>query len=395
MAVSASIDPAVELSPEGARLLEAARGLRRRIDANAREAGDAPVPSDTVSALAEADLWGVMTPRELGGSELPLPDLLEVFAELARADASAGWCHMAAASTIAYFGVYCPDAFVDKLFASGVPLAAGQFAPNGTGKPVDGGWRLSGSYQFGSGIDFADWVGAGFLTETPEGSDAPPEYRFALMPKSEVELRGNWDVLGLTSTASLDYGVDDVLVPEEATFLFAAPTRRRGSLLYELGVIALTASGHAGWAMGVARRALDELKAISRTKIRMGAGSFLKDDPRFLDALGTLESRRRAAEGWVHESFARLQEHVLAEGAIDLVLNNAVRQATVFVTREAADIVREAYLLAGTSALRKGGLERSFRDIHAGSQHFFASPASTLDFARDLMDGCAEDPLDA
>ena len=71
------------------------------------------------------------------------------------------------------------------------------------------------------------------------------------------------------------------------------------------------------------------------------------------------------------------------------------RQATVHVTQEAADIVRQAYLLAGTSALREGPLQRCFRDIHAGSQHFFASPASTLDFARDLMAAAPESALDA
>jgi alkylation response protein AidB-like acyl-CoA dehydrogenase len=64
---------------------------------------------------------------------------------------------------------------------------------------------------------------------------------------------------------------------------------------------------------------------------------------------------------------------------------NLVRQATVHVTQEGAAVTRDAYLLAGTTALRDGPLQRCFRDIHAGSQHFFASPASTLDMARDLL----------
>jgi hypothetical protein len=72
-----------------------------------------------------------------------------------------------------------------------------------------------------------------------------------------------------------------------------------------------------------------------------------------------------------------------------------VRQATVHVTQEGADIVRQAYLLAGTTALRDGPLQRCFRDIHAGSQHFFASPASTLDYARDRMAAAPESALDA
>jgi alkylation response protein AidB-like acyl-CoA dehydrogenase len=376
-------------------LLAAARELRSTIDANAVKAAGSPVPPETVDALRKVGLFGAMTPRELGGAELSLVDAIDVFAEVARADGSAGWCLMAGASAAAYFGAYCESEFVDELFAAGVPLVAGQFAPNGTGVPEDGGYRISGSYQFGSGIHYAEWVGAGFLVHPPEGSDAPARYLFGVVPKNMVELRGNWDVLGLDATASFDYAIQDAWVPEGATFLFAAPTRRRGGPVYELGVIAQTAAGHAGFAMGVTRRALDELAAIARTKVRVGAGSFLKDDERFLHALGTLESRYLSSCAWVRETFEAIERTAVETSRLDPRENNAVRQATVHVTQEGADIVRQAYLLAGTTALRDGPLQRCFRDIHAGSQHFFASPASTLDYARDRMAAAPESALDA
>lgn len=366
-------------------LLAAAHDLYAEIDTNAAQSVGSPVPPATIDALVGAGLFAAMTPRELGGAELPIVDAIEVFAEVARADGSAGWCLMAGASAAAYFAAYCELDFVEKLFADGVPLVAGQFAPNGTGVPEDGGYRLSGSYQFGSGLHYAQWVGAGFLVHPPEGSDTPARYLFGLVPKDQVQLKGNWDVLGLDATASWDYVVQDAFVPEGATFLFAAPTRRRGGPIYELGVIAQTAAGHAGFAMGVTRRALDELMAIARTKVRMGAASFLKDDERFLHALGTLESRYFSACAWVREAFSAIERTVVATGRLDATQNNAVRQATVHVTQEAADIVRQAYLLAGTTALREGPLQRCFRDIHAGSQHFLASPASTLDYARGRM----------
>jgi alkylation response protein AidB-like acyl-CoA dehydrogenase len=376
-------------------LLAAARKLRTTIDANAAKSKDEPVPMETIDALVQAGLFGAMAPRDVGGHELSLLEALDVFAEVARADGSAGWCLMAGASAAAYFGAYCPDAFVKKMFADGTPLVAGQFAPNGTAVREDGGYRLTGNYQFGSGLHYAAWVGAGFLVPPPGGSDAPTLYLFGVMPVEQVELRGNWDVLGLGATASFDYAIRDVFVPEEATFVFAAPTRRRGGRVFELGVIAQTAVGHAGFAIGVTRRALDELAVLAKTKVRMGASAFLKDDERFLHALGTLESRYRSARAWVREVFAALEETVLETGRIDLVENNAARQATVHVTQEGADIVREAYLLAGTTALRAGPLQRAFRDLHAGSQHFFAGPPSTLDFARDLMAAAPDAALDA
>ncbi len=374
--------------------LEAARELRTRIDANAVEAGNEFVPSDTIDAMQSEGLFGVMTPKAVGGAELPISDVLDVYTELARADGSAGWCLMAGASTVAYFGAYNPDSFVDRLFADGIPLCAGQFAPNGTAVRGAGGYTITGNYSFGSGIHYANWVGSGFIVPPEEGSDAPAQYLFALVEKEDVELRGNWKVLGLQSTASLDYNLDAVFVPEDATFLFAAPTRYRGGPIYELGVISLTAIGHAGFAMGVTRRALDELASVAKTKVRMGSADFLKDNERFLHALGALESRYRAACSWVYQAFDELERGAIETEKFDAKTSVQVRQATVFVTQEGADICREAYLLAGTTALRDGALQRCFRDIHAGSQHFFASPVSTLEFGRGLMDEAADFAID-
>ncbi|MBW2291670.1 MAG: hypothetical protein JRG94_05095 [Deltaproteobacteria bacterium] len=376
-------------------MLNLARDLRTAIDAQASRAQGSDLAKETVDLLVSANLFGVMSPKEVGGAELPVNELLDVFAEVARADGSAGWCLMAGASTVAYFGAYAEEPVVGELFADGIPLAAGQFAPNGIGTPDGDGYRINGNYQFGSGMSYADWVGAGFLVLPEEGSDAPARYLFGITPREGVDVKENWDVLGLVNTASYDYVMNDVYVPKQATFLFAAPTRRRGGPIFEVGVIGLTAIGHAGFAIGVVRRALDELRAIAKTKARMGAGVALKDSERFLHSLGTLESRFHSATAWVHRVFAELESDVHATGKVNVKLCNVVRQATVHVTQEGADIVREAYLLAGTTGLRDGALQRCFRDIHAGSQHFFASPASTLDYARELMADTPDAGVDA
>jgi alkylation response protein AidB-like acyl-CoA dehydrogenase len=363
--------------------LDAAHDLFATIDANAAEARGAPVPQATVDALVDAGLHAVATPRDVGGGELNLVDQIDVYAEVARADGSAGWCLMANAVTIGFFGAWAGDGFVERVFEREVPLAAGQFAPNGTAVADDGGYRITGDYQFGSGVRHSAWVGAGTLTEPADGSDA--QMLFVLMPADEVELKGNWDVLGLESTASWDYAVRDVWVPDEATFDFFAPIRRRGGPMFDLGVLCLTAAGHAGFALGVGRRVIDELRALARDKHRMGAAAPLRDSERFLVELGTIESRYRAAAAWVREAFAAVEAPLADRGEVDVELVNLARQATVFVSQECADIAREAYLLAGTTALRDGPLQRGFRDLHAGTQHFFAGTAATVDLGRDLL----------
>jgi indole-3-acetate monooxygenase len=365
--------------------VRAARDLRETIEAGAGDERD--VPDKTVAAMVDAGLPGVLTPREVGGAELDLVDTIDVFAELAYADGSAGWCLMASASVTAFFGAWAADDFARQCFANGVPLAAGQFAPNGTAIADGDGYTLTGNYQFGSGISHAQWVGAGVITEPTDGSD--PAFLLALFPASEATRRGNWNVLGLRATASEDYEVRDVHVPAGATFNFFAPTRHRGGPVYDLGVLGMTAVGHAGFALGVTRRSLDELVAIAASKHRMGAASPLRDSERFLHELGTLEGRYRAARAWVREAFADAQ-HAAENGTLTPGHVNVVRQATVHATQDGADIARHAYLLAGTSALRDGPLQRCFRDLHAGTQHFFASPAAAADLARDVLAAGAE-----
>src|SRR3954453_13145138 len=109
--------------------LDAVRDLRPTIEAGAGD--DAHVADTTMAALVDAQLHGVLTPKDVGGSELPLTDAVDVFAEIAYADGSAGWCLMASASVTSFFGAWSDDAFARECFADGVPLAAGQFAPNG------------------------------------------------------------------------------------------------------------------------------------------------------------------------------------------------------------------------------------------------------------------------
>ena len=167
--------------------LDAARELYDTVDANAAEASTEPVPQTTVDAFVDKGLHAIAAPRAVGGGELSLVDQIDVYAEVARADGSAGWCLMANAVTIAFFGAWAGDGFVEQVFADGVPLAAGQFAPNGVAVADDGGYRVTGDYQFGSGVRHSSWVGAGTLTQPDDGSD--PQILFALTDHLRLPFR--------------------------------------------------------------------------------------------------------------------------------------------------------------------------------------------------------------
>ena len=336
-----------------------------------------------IELIVDRGLSGISVPKAVGGKELPLVDVVDVWLELARADGSIGWVAFAMDTGLAYFGAYLPDEGVADLFADGLPLLAGQFAPNGTATQDGDGWVVDGSYQFGSGLTIANLAGCGFFSTPADGSDAG--YRFGCFPIDQAELQGGWDVLGLQATQSVDYSVRGVRIPDRHTFDFFAPIRHRGSAMHHLGVLPLTAVGHAAWALGVTRRVLDELQtAAGRT--RMGAPSSIGDSDHGLITIARLESQYASGRAWVREVCEQAEAECSASGEfLSVATSNLVRQACVHVNQTGVEIAEAAYRLAGTVALRDGGLQRAFRDLHAGGQHFFASNAASLDWARTLL----------
>lgn len=363
-------------------LLDAAQDLWADLDAEGAtaEADGSPMTDRAMRLCKDAGFYAAMSPREVGGHELDADTCLDLFTELARADGSIGWCVMAGSMAAAYFGSYCPASFTDQMFADGVPIVAGQFAPNGRAVPTGEGYHITGDYSFGSGLEHADWAGCGSLTVPEEGD---PDYLFALVPKGEADVLGNWHVMGLRSTASYDYRIDS-FVPADRTFSMFGFTRQRGGLQFDLGILYLTEIGHAGWALGVLRRAIDEATAIARTKQRMTGKTGLAEDPRFQYDLAEAESLFRAGDLWIRRAFADAEQAAL-DGTPDHGLVGVALQATAWFTQQSTTAIQTLYRHLGTSALRDGAFQRCFRDIHAGSQHAMVSPAHTLAFAEQLI----------
>ena len=234
---------------------------------------------------------------------------------------------------------------------------------------------MSGHYQFGSGSGHANWLGAGVM-EMVDGEPAVselglPAMRVVFVPKERTEFRGNWDVMGLAGTGSFDYEVDQVVVPEAFSFLLLEATARRGGPGYGIGLFGLTAIGHAGFALGVGHRALDEVLAIAKAKQRLGAGP-IAEQQLFQHDFAMHDAAMRAARSYTYEAFAEAEAAVLESGMASLVEQQRMRQATTYATRIAADAARFAYTWAGSSGLRSPSVvQRCFRDIHAGTQHLY------------------------
>jgi indole-3-acetate monooxygenase len=155
---------------------------------------------------------------------------------------------------------------------------------------VEGGYRLSGSWSFGSGTGHSQYIAAGFF---PMGngemcwiSEGVPDMQVAVVPREDISFDDGWFVQGLEGTGSYDYSAKDVFVPTSRTFpLFIREPYRGTSPATRMGLMPVTAAGHASWALGVAKSMLDDLAEPAATKDRMSDMAALATRPTFQKGL--------------------------------------------------------------------------------------------------------------
>ena len=371
--------------------LATARELVPLIEAEADATESARTLSPpVVGAFADSGLFGLLIPKVLGGIEADATTTLAVFEELTRADPSTGWTFLANTCTSGFAGAFCGDAAVAAMFPAGTVVThAGMLGPGGRSVPEPGGYRVSGRFSFGSGAGHADWIGAGTIVTGEDGpvigANGLPELRVVFLPRHEVAFLDNWDVLGLQGTGSFDDEVEDRFVAEAFTFALLGPTVHRGGDVYRLGVLGLTSMGHCAFALGVARRALEEAARIAPAKVRMSAVTPVSEDRLFQYDFAFQEAAFRSARAYAYEVFGQAQSVAATGVSPDEELKHRLRQVTTYATRVAADLVRAAYGWLGTDGIRPSVIQRLLRDIQTASQHIFVDSSTLYSAAPALL----------
>jgi alkylation response protein AidB-like acyl-CoA dehydrogenase len=351
--------------------------------------------SRTLSKPIVDQMWatGLMTafnPVEAGGAEPSFAEMIETWIEMAWQDGSFGWVGIANLPSSFAAAAYLPDDGFAEVFTANQNRVTmgGQFFPNGQGHATDGGFTLSGSWSFGSGTGHAEYVAAGFFPmddgEMRWISEGVPDMRVAVVPRDQITFNDGWFVQGLKGTGSYDYTVQDLFVPEYRTFqLFSREPRRGTSPATRMGMMPITAAGHASWALGVAKSMLDDVQELAATKFRMSDMASLASRPTFQKGLAHHVAAWRAARLLVLEAFTTAEAAVASGEALTPALRADMRVAAVYATDVARECAEWAHLVAGTSSIREGSrLERAFRDIYTGTQHAFISEKVAMDAAQ-------------
>ena len=211
------------------------------------------LPMPLVESMAGAGLFRLWIPRSLGGEETDPMTLARVIEEVSRADGAVGWC-LAIGGAYGAFGGYLQPEAAHEIYGSDPDVrTAGAFRPSGIATVVEGGYRVAGRWQLGSGCQHSNWIVGGCrIMEGSNRASEPtvrPTTRILFFPSSDCEIINTWDSIGLRGTGSHDYAVADVFVPARRSLSFREPPAEPGPL-YAMPTIALFTPGVASFHSG-------------------------------------------------------------------------------------------------------------------------------------------------
>jgi indole-3-acetate monooxygenase len=360
---------------QGHDVVDRARALRPTIAAFAEDIeAERRLPAPLADALHDAGLFRMLLPRSLGGAELDPPTFVQVLEEVAKADASTAWvlgqtagCSMVAA--------YLKPAVARAIFCAPRGVLAWGSGPQGRAVAVDGGYRLTGSWPYASGIRESTWIGAHTFVVDADGrprchADGAPVIRTLLFPREQATITDVWNVMGLRGTGSDTYEVNDLFVPEDhSAARDEAAERREHGPLYCFTSGNLYASGFACVSLGIGRALLDAYIELAVTKTAHRAKKTLRESSTVQAQVGLGDVRLRAARLHLLTTLTDIQEAARKAGEVTLEQRVRIRQAAALATREGREVGTIVYHAAGAQAIfTSGPWERRLRDLHTVSQ---------------------------
>ena len=364
--------------------LDGARELRELILRHRDRTDEArQLAQPVVEAMARLGLFRALVPTSAGGEEWEWPTWLQVVEELSTVDGAVGWnAGVGSTANAIVSGWVSADVGRTVFCQDPIGLVAGAGAPTGTAQPVDGGYLVSGRWQFGSGSPHACWFVAGYAVE----GETPRVGPMMLVPAKDVEIIDTWFVGGMRGTGSQDFAVHDLFVPKAYTLNAAEDAPLHPGPLYRLPLVLTLCSTLGPLALGIARGAIDCFIELMGAKVDRFTGTALRERLTVQERVAKAEAAVRSARAFfyemVHEVWGTVEQGApLTERQLALF-----RLANMHAVAAGAQAVDLVYHAAGTSAIFAANLlERFFRDIHVATQHRCASPEELYQAGRVLL----------
>jgi len=353
------------------------------------------LPPATMDDLERLDLFRLVVPTSLGGHGMG-------FDTLAHSTRLLGHGCVASAWTISFLVMHnfmlakFPAAAREELFPAEHPwsLVPAPLAPTGRVEVVEGGYRVSGRWEWATGVHHSNWIMVSTIQTEPELAA-----RFVLVPTSDASVEDVWHTSGMRATGSDTVVLDDVFVPEHRT-LRGADLMTGGeviggdgmSLLPVPQVLALVASAPA---LGAAEAAVELYRArIEQRVLAYSFGERAIDQSaahiRLGQVISDLDGLRSRWDAAVDElnSYAGI-------GEVPLDRRMALRLTAAATVRGARSIVNTIAEGAGASVYMSASpFQRFQRDLEVLKGHVIFDWDRTVELAGRVALGLPLKPTD-
>jgi len=357
--------------------IERARKLVPALRSRAAAAEAARTMSaETIADLHASGVVRSMQPKRWGGMEFDYVAYVDFPLELSRGDASVGWnlanlqIHdwmLALYDERAQEEVWGADP--DALIASGIAF------PQGSGRRAEGGFLVSGRWNFSSCSNIADWD---MLAVTVKEGERVVDHRMCLLHKSQYQIVDDWKVLGMRSTGSMTVVAKDVFVPEYKA-LCMYDTRGGASFpgartnknpAYQVSASALLGHGIGACSVGNAQAALDLTIDAVKQRSTNYTGAKMRDFQAVQLRIGAAGARIDAARLILRNDCIEGQEIARRGQVADTLKKLSWRRNLAYAVNLCTEAVDSLHAMAGANGIYESyPLERIFRDAHSLAGH--------------------------
>ncbi len=328
---------------------------------------DRRLPDDLFESMSAAGLFRLFLPRSLGGPELSPFDFMTVVESASELDGSVGWI-VGNGGGMSRMAAVLPEPVARDIFGPSNAFVVSATGAVGTLTPVEGGYRLTGRWPFGSGAHH----GSHFMgLATAPGGPVTCCY----VGRKDVTVEDTWRTSGLRGTGSCHFSVDDVFVPDAWTHPFVGATPRVDGVTYRLPPVSAFGWTVATVPLGIAEGAIRSFVEVAAGKGRGEGAPLLRTRETIQAMVGRLRAMHGAARAFLIQSMTDLM-------AAQDVGGDHLDRARARLRTSYAHAAETAIQIAQTLQLELGALsifetfplERATRDINAAAKHIAMNP---------------------
>ena len=334
------------------------------------------VPDSTMEEFVASGLLRLNQASRWGGAELGTEAAVEVIAEIAKGDASAGWVFGLIASHFWLVCLFPPEAQEEMWGRDPNVMMSSSFAATeGACERVEGGYRVQGRWPFSSGSDHCTWAMVGFVLP-PSGPDQPPTLVWGLLPREDYRVDDDWRTVGMRGTGSNTLVVDGAFIPDhrcinpwEVSAGTAPGTAINPAPLFRLPFGPALAYYLSAPALGAAERTFADWVQYIGGKRQVFTGAEVGKQAPMLIRAGELSAQLEAARLLMTTTPREIDEAIL-RGPLDQELRVRSGRNATYAVRLCVDVVERCMQFSGgTGLFEHHPVQQGWRDVHGVAAH--------------------------